>query len=343
MSRSRPWAALVALPVLWLLWYLPSLAEMYWWRGATSYGGPESTTGTDPAELLKLLDPPDWTGYTLASLGASALVLGAALAVAGRAPVPGLVAGVPLTAAGVYGVFAGEDVSDLAGALDVLLPGGPEATAEQVGEGSAIYLGQGLCLLVGGTLLATALWALRAPRRRPLGPLPSAAAGLAALLLGWGCAFEAHAWYSAAAGAALLGLSALLLGWAAGSRRLSLLAPLVCGLPVFVLGFDDLFGYQWYDHSILSDMLRHVLPYDGGEHVLRLREAVLGGGVSMLLLGGALAVAALGRSGMSGGRAPNVHDGGRRLGGGHAAGAGADAWAPGGGFGAPSDSGGPPD
>lgn len=315
MRRSRLFGALAGLPVLFALWYLPSLGQLYWWREQTSYGASGDWASGDPAEALRALNPPDWSVHTLVALLCYALVLGAALAVSRRLPALGVVAGLPLAAVGAYAQIRREDIDDLARLVP--LPGGPEAASRQLPQGTEWYLGQGLCLLVGGVLLAAALWGLRTPRRSR-GPLAGAAAGLAVLVAACGCAFDARVWVTdgvldTVLRVGLTAAAAVLFGWVAGSRGLSPAAPLACGLPALVLGVDHLFSDEAFSGRLLQKLVRFALPSDlSGEYyyqVLELRSAIFSGGALLVTLGGALAVAAAGRLlGPSGG-APRPHGG----------------------------------
>ncbi|GAA2731095.1 hypothetical protein [Actinocorallia aurantiaca] len=287
---SRLSGALAALPALLLLWYLPSLGELYRWRDQTRYGVSGSPRG-EPREVLKFLTSPDWTWHAVLALAACAVVLGAALAVAARLPVFGFVTGAPLTAAGVYGMLSADGPRGLVGTLGFLSLPGPDVTAAQLRAGTMTYVGQGLCLLVGGSLLAAALCALLPSRRPPAGALPGALAGLVALVLAWGCVIEGGTRYTASR-PGLTALAALLLGCVAGARLLPAAAPLACGLPVFALGLGEVLGW-----NPLLKIANVVLPLsvDSGEHILMLRGALFAAAVPMLVLGGALLVTALRR------------------------------------------------
>ncbi|WP_106401782.1 hypothetical protein [Actinocorallia populi] len=294
---NRLAGVLAALPALLLLWYLPALGGLYWWRAQTRYGASGSLDG-GPSEAAALLNPPDWTAHAAITLVLAAVVLGIALAGTARRPAFGVLVGLPLTAAGVYGMLSAQNARDLTGALKVLsLAGGPDVSAGQLRAGTATYLGQGLCLLVGGTLLAAALWAQHPPRERRRA-LPAAGAGLLAMLAAWGCLFEAGA-RGTGPWLVLTCVAAFLLGWTAGSGHLPAVAPLVCGLPALVLGLGDVLG-----RDFLLEIADTVLPLspDSGEHVLLLRGSVLASTVPLLILGGALVVAAAGALGAPGHR-----------------------------------------
>jgi len=301
--------------VLFALWYLPSLAQLYWWRDTTSYGASGDWASGDPAAMLGVLNPPDWSVHLVVALVLCALVLGVALAASRRLPVLGAVAGLPLAAVGAYAQIRGEDIGGLAGILP--LPGGPEVASRQMRQGTEWYLGQGLCLLVGGTLLAATVWGLRTSRRSPRGPLSSALIGLVALVAACACAFDSRVWITDGAldtvmRVGLMAVAAVLFGWTAGSRRLSPAAPLACGLPALVLGVDHLFEGEAFSGGLLRDLIQYVLPlslFDDPYPVLELRSAIFAGGALLVTMGGALMVAAVGRLGPSGGD-PHVRSAG---------------------------------
>lgn len=294
---NRLTGVLAAVPALLLLWYLPALGGLYWWREQTRYGS--GSLDGDPSELAALLNPPDWTVHAAVTLVLAAVVLGICLAAAARRPAFGVLVGLPLTAAGVYGMLSAEKARELTGALKVLsLAGAPEVSGEQLRAGTATYLGQGLCLLVGGTLLAAALWAQHPPRERRR-PLPAAGAGLLAMLAAWACLFEAGT-RDTGPWLVLTCAAAFLLGWTAGSGHLPPVAALVCGLPALALGLGELLG-----QGFLLELVDLALPLslDSGAHVLLLRGSVLASAVPLLIMGGALVVAAAGRLGASDGGA----------------------------------------
>ncbi|MEO3784238.1 hypothetical protein ABGB12_12965 [Actinocorallia sp. B10E7] len=283
---SRLSGVLAALPALLLLWYLPSLGELYWWREQTRYGA-----DGDRREIPGFPGPPDWTPHTLVALAACALVLGVCLVVSVRRPVFGFVAGVPLTVAGVYGMLSVDHPRALVEKLGFLSLPGPDVTAEQLRSGTMSHLGQGSCLLAGGALLAAALCGLLPSRRPPLSAPLGALAGLAVMAFAWGCVIEGGTRYTEAR-PALTALAALLLGCAAGARRLPAVAALACGLPVFALGLTHVL-----EKGVLTGIVNVVLPrsLDSGEHMLLLRGSVFASAIPMLVMGAALVVAALGR------------------------------------------------
>ncbi|MEO3784237.1 hypothetical protein ABGB12_12960 [Actinocorallia sp. B10E7] len=313
MLRYRLLGAASGLPALFALWYLPSLGQLYWWREGNSYGASGDWASGDPAEILRALNPPNWSVRAVVASVLCALALGAALAASRRLPALGVAAGLPLAAVGAYALVRREDIGALARFLP--LPGGPEVSSRQLREGTEIYLGQGMCLLVGGTLLAAVLWGSRTSRRSPWRPLPSAVVGLVVLVAAFGCSFDSRVWVmpdvlDTVMRVGLTAVAAILFGWLAAFRRLSPAAPLVCGVTALILGVDHLFsGEAFSGHLLLKlkqKMLSPTLFEDHYYEAIELGGHILAGGTLLVMLGGALVVAAVARLTV---REPSAGDG----------------------------------